>query len=125
MTAWQKQGILGCAIVATALAWGAAASPDHDREGRKPIAHTVHVEGMRFKPQVLEIAPGDSVTWINDDIFIHAVKSIEPNDAWQSKDIPAHAQWTRRFDRGVHYLCPYHPTMTGQIVVKTSETAKP
>lgn len=86
-------------------------------EAGKPASkrHVVHIQGMLFRPAKLEISPGDSVEWINDDVFLHAIKSTDPKKMWQSKDLPPHASWTKRFDAGGSYLCPYHPTMTGEI----------
>jgi len=79
--------------------------------------HVVHIRSMAFNPKVVTIAPGDAITWINDDIVMHGAKSSDPKNPWQSKDLLAHASWTKRFERGGAYVCPYHPTMTGEIVV--------
>jgi plastocyanin len=79
--------------------------------------HVVHIQGMILTPAKLPISPGDSVTWINDDILLHAVKSTDPKNAWQSKDLPPHESWTKTCAEGCLYICPYHPTMSGEIVI--------
>ena len=89
-----------------------AAQPD-----RGPRVHTVRIQAIHFVPARLVIAPGDEVQWSNEDIFLHAMKATS-GAAWQSVDLPPHATWSRRFTDGCRYVCPYHPTMTGEIVVE-------
>lgn len=112
-------------VVLTALVLLARPLPTAEKAGGKN--HVVQIEGMLFKPATLEIAPGDTVTWINDDIFLHAIKSNEPGHPWQSPDLKPHDSWTKFFPAGSAYLCPYHPTMTGKVVVqeKAKSSAAP
>ena len=79
--------------------------------------HQVVIQGMLFKPASLHIEPGDSINWTNEDIFMHAVKSNDPKNSWQSKDLKPHDSWSKVFTTGGPYLCPYHPTMIGEISV--------
>ena len=37
-------------------------------EQRKPKTHTVTIEGMRFQPEALTVARGDTIVWVNKDI---------------------------------------------------------
>lgn len=83
--------------------------------------HVVRIRGMTFQPAILEIAAGDSVTWINEDILLHAVKSTDPKNPWQSKDLPPRQSWTKTFSQDAPYFCPYHPPMIGKIVVRANE----
>jgi plastocyanin len=80
--------------------------------------HVVRIEGMAFSPKTLRIAAGDSVTWVNNDIMMHAVKSSEPGNEWQSRDLQPHESWTRVVEKGGPYVCPYHPMMTAEIVTR-------
>ena len=81
--------------------------------------HVVHIRGMLFSPAKLAVAAGDAVTWVNEDVFLHAVKSNDAARPWQSPDLPPQASWSRKFSDADQfpYLCPYHPTMAGEIVV--------
>jgi plastocyanin len=97
-------------VLATALVF----SPGPLAAGK---AHQVTIEGMKFVPESLEVAPGDTVTWTNKDFVPHTVtagKSIE------SGTIEANGSWTYvakqkgRFD----YLCRFHPGMRAMLVVK-------
>ena len=80
--------------------------------------HLVTIQGMKFQPERIEIAPGDSITWVNKDILMHAVKSTDPKNPWQSKDLPPQESWTKTFSEGGAYICPYHPTMTGEVILR-------
>ena len=82
----------------------------------EPQNHEVRIEGMAFSPKTLHIAPGDFVTWVNNDIVMHAVKSSDPGNEWQSRDLQPHESWKRVVTKGGRYICPYHPTMTGELV---------
>lgn len=92
------------------------------KETPSGAVHVVAIQGMQFVPARIEIAPGDSVTWVNRDILMHAAKSTDPKNAWQSTDLQPQQSWTRSFASGdsYPYMCPYHPTMTGEIVIKES-----
>lgn len=80
--------------------------------------HAVSIRGMEFVPKVLRILPGDSVTWTNDDVVPHAIQSAKAKKAWKSKDLPPRGSWRQVFTEGASYICPFHPAMTGEIVVE-------
>jgi plastocyanin len=96
---------------------------------RAPMAHaaTVTKEGgakvsivnFAFTPAVITIAPGESVTWTNDDGAPHG---LEYQDGAPGTDLflPG-ASVSRRFDQpGTYdYNCSVHPYMTGRVVVRT------
>ena len=41
----------------------------------QPETHTVTMEGMRFQPEVLVVAPGDTIVWVNKDLVPHTATS--------------------------------------------------
>ena len=60
-------------VVATCLiAWvfGLSAA---ERPGSK--THTVTVDGMRFQPDDLTVASGDTIVWVNKDLVAHTATS--------------------------------------------------
>ncbi len=83
----------------------------------KPETHTVTIDATAYRPSLLVVRPGDSIVWVNNDLFRHTVTGPGGLD---SKDIPAGASWTLktatkgRFD----YSCVYHTTMTGTVIVR-------
>ena len=88
-----------------------AATPEKD-------ASKVSIMNFAFTPAEVTIAPGENVTWINDDGAPHG---LEYNDGVKGMDLllPG-ASFSRRFDRtGTYdYNCSVHPYMTGRVVVR-------
>ena len=79
--------------------------------------YRVSIEGMKFVPESLEVAAGDTVTWSNEDFVPHTVsagKSIE------SGTIEANGSWkyVARQKGRFEYICRFHPGMRGTLVVK-------
>lgn len=99
--------------------------------------HTVIVEDSRFDPAVLEIAPGDSVTWTNQGNLPHNVDADDGSftcaqgcDDTGGDGSPSSANWsfTRTFDTAgdIPYHCDVHGApggvgMSGTVTVKQSE----
>ena len=77
---------------------------------------TVDIVDACFTPTLLSIQPGDSVTWMNTDSFVHNVGG----NLWgHYEDLNPGKSFTATFDQpGVYpYACTYHPGMTGAIIV--------
>jgi len=78
----------------------------------------VSIANFAFTPGEITIAPGETVTWTNDDGAPHG---LEYNDGATGVDplLPG-SSFTRRFDRpGTYeYNCSVHPYMTGRVVVR-------
>lgn len=81
-------------------------------------AHTVIIEGMRFEPRVVTVAPGDRITWINEDPFPHTVTATDGR--FDSHPIAPGASWSYiARQAGEHdYICTLHVTMKGRIDVR-------
>lgn len=112
-------GGIGLAVI---FAWaGAAASllpGTAVLEGRmagSPRHHRVDVRDLVFQPSELEVAPGDTVTWINHDIVPHTVTAA--GAGWDSGELSFGEKftWVVEGSGEVRYLCRYHPTMTGTL----------
>lgn len=76
-----------------------------------PKTHTVTIEGMRFQPAMLTVAPGDTVVWINKDVVPHTATSKAGH--FDSKGIQADKAWsyTVRETGDFAYICTFHPAM--------------
>jgi plastocyanin len=87
-------------------------------EERAPKTHTVTIEGMRFQPDVLTVAPGDTIVWVNKDLVPHTATSKA--GGFDSKEIQADQSWrfTIRTTGDFAYLCAFHPMMTATLRVK-------
>jgi plastocyanin len=80
--------------------------------------HTVRIEGMKFVPERLQVAPGDTVVWTNQDFLPHSVTASEAGV--ESGDLAPNKSWrfVARKKGEMHYLCRLHPVMKGVLVVK-------
>ena len=78
----------------------------------------VSIENFAFIPQVVTIAPGESVTWTNHDGGPHAVAFKD--EAAGSESLFPGKTFRRKFDRpgGYEYFCSIHPCMTGKVEVR-------
>jgi plastocyanin len=77
-----------------------------------------------FSPNVINIAPGDTVTWYNNDKVGHTTTSGHPSDnqtgtIWDSSVVKAGSAYSFTFQNvGTYdYFCMVHPWMTGEIIV--------
>jgi plastocyanin len=77
----------------------------------KPQTHTVTIEAMRFQPEALTVASGDTIVWVNKDLVPHTATSVV--GTFDSKDIQADKSWsyTIRTKGDFAYTCTFHPTM--------------
>jgi len=78
----------------------------------------VSIVNFEFTPGEITIAPGESVTWTNNDGAPHG---LEYHDGEKGTDLllPG-ASFSRRFDRPdtYDYNCSVHPYMTGRVIVR-------
>jgi plastocyanin len=81
-------------------------------------SHPVRIEGMKFVPERLEVAAGDTVVWTNKDFLPHSVTASEARI--ESGDLAPNKSWkfTARKKGEIHYMCRLHPVMKGFLVVK-------
>ncbi len=80
--------------------------------------HAVRIEGMKFVPERLEVASGDTVVWTNKDFLAHSVTAREARV--ESGDLAPDKSWrfTARRKGEMRYICRLHPVMKGMLVVK-------
>jgi plastocyanin len=78
---------------------------------------TVSIDNFTFKPNVLTIKPGTSVTFVNHDDIPHSI--VENGGKFKSKVLDTEESFKMTFDTvgDVSYFCGLHPHMTGHIVV--------
>jgi plastocyanin len=80
--------------------------------------HTVRIEGMKFVPERVEVAAGDTIVWTNKDFLPHSVTAaaakVESGDLAQNKSF----KFVARNKGEMKYVCRLHPVMHGVVVVK-------
>ena len=79
--------------------------------------HTVEIRDLGFKPNELEVSPGDTITWINYDIVPHTATSDD--ESWDSGLIAQDGKWQSvvKEDMMTSYFCRYHPTMKATLKI--------
>lgn len=110
------------AILALAVIGGGARSAepgvDSPTASTKDASTTqvVTIQNMQFEPAELIVERGTRVVWVNKDLFPHTATAR----AFDSGSIGTDASWSYVADQaGEHaYLCTFHPTMKGRLIVK-------
>jgi plastocyanin len=104
------------ALLAAFAAALLAVAPAVADEGAR--VHRVAIRGMQFVPATIEVAPGDEIEFVNEDIFAHTATA--DGKAFDSGEIKAGGKWRWRAGQAgeLGYVCAYHPTMKGKVVVK-------
>jgi plastocyanin len=76
---------------------------------RKPVTHTVTIDGARFSPADLTVRAGDTIVWVNKDILAHTATSRD--GAFDSKVIQPGQRWKYVVKRkgDFAYTCSFHP----------------
>jgi plastocyanin len=73
---------------------------------------------MKFVPERLEVATGDTVVWTNKDFLPHSVTAsevrVESGDLAPGKTF----RFVARKKGEMPYICRLHPVMKGVLVVK-------
>ena len=70
-----------------------------------------------YSPISIEVDPGTTVTWTNNDMMIHTVTDVKKT--FDSEFIPAGGTWQYTFEKPgkYDYLCTLHPWMKGIVNV--------
>jgi plastocyanin len=102
----------------TIIAGNAPSVSEQTAASTEKVGAKVSIANFAFTPAEITIAPGESVTWTNDDGAPHG---LEYADGAKGTDLllPG-ASFSRQFDRpGTYdYNCSVHPYMTGRVVVR-------
>lgn len=78
--------------------------------------HTIVMEKMKFGPSPAGVRVGDTVVWVNRDLFRHTATAR--NGAFDVDLAPGASGWAvMRTAGAVPYTCRFHPGMLGQITV--------
>lgn len=77
---------------------------------------TIRIVDACFTPTILQVKPGETVTWVNDDTFVH---NITANGWGHFDDLQPLARYSATFDQdGLYpFACTLHPGMSGVLVV--------
>ena len=106
-------GLVAGLAVLTALLPGSSSA-------KEPLVHRVVIGKMAFGPSPPGLHPGDTIEWVNEDIFLH---SVTAEDETFDVDIApkATARIIVRTAGTIRYVCKYHPSMQAQLVVEAKK----
>jgi plastocyanin len=105
--------LAGAAIVAAPVS--ALAAKGHKPQA--PKTYTVTLADMKFGPTPPTIHVGDTIEWVNNDIFLHSATATDK--AFDVELKPKAHLWTTFHKAGTYpFTCRYHPGMKGTLVVK-------
>ena len=79
-----------------------------------PAVHRVVIAKMKFGPVPANLRVGDTIVWVNQDVFRHTVTA---RDRSFNLDLPAStsARMVVRRAGATPFYCIYHPGMTGRL----------
>lgn len=109
-----SRALLAPALLTVVIAAGLVA-PAASAAARK--VQTIVVDQMAFGPAPAEVHVGDTIRWVNRDMFQH---SATAGDHSFDVELPPGKSGQAVMKRAgvVGYACRYHPDMKGRIVVK-------
>lgn len=105
--------VVGGALAAVALAGSLATS-----QAAGARAWQVEMRDFGFSPMLVEVAVGDSLVWVNRDVVPHTAASLAGD--WDTGHMRMSEQriWIASEPGQYEYVCAYHPTMRGTVVVR-------
>ena len=106
-------------LLLTVLASTPCLAEDANDAAANPAA-TVSIDHMAFIPSEITVAPGTTVTWVNNEEMSHTV--VDLNRGFRSKTLVKDASFSFTFATpgDYNYLCSIHPNMKGKVIVKVA-----
>ncbi len=92
-------------------------STPEERIVNKTKAYTVQIKQMQFQPAELTVSSGDTVVFVNHDMFVHDVTE-EVSKAWSSSPVAPGSKWKMVVTEDANYYCSIHVVMKGKLMVR-------
>lgn len=110
----------GVALLSALILAAAAAAAFADEPLVKAAAApaTVEIKDLQFKPAILTVTAGTTVTWTNNDSSPHTVTEKDRHFRSAALDTSESFSFTFATPGEFTYFCTIHPMMVGKIVVK-------
>lgn len=120
MTAFTAKALSRGFFLAFLFAAGLTASPraGEAAANRPAAAAQVRIDNFTFTPAEITVAPGTTVTWVNEDDIPHLLAAS--NGTFRSKALDTDQQYSFTFTAAgaYDYFCAIHPHMQGKVIVK-------
>src|SRR4051812_26924400 len=108
------KSLLVAAALAACVSAASSGAPASDAATPKIVA----INNYEFSPSVLTVAPGTTVTWVNEDESPHTVTDNGKIFRSSALDTGDRFSYTFAQPGEFTYYCTMHPMMVGKIVVK-------
>jgi plastocyanin len=82
-----------------------------------PKSHVIEIKSMQFQPAKLLVQKGDTVVFVNKDLFVHDVTEGK-NKAWTSTPLSTDQSYRMVVNESADYYCSIHPVMKGKLVMQ-------
>jgi plastocyanin len=84
-----------------------------------PQRHVIEIRELKFVPEVVEVKPGDTIVWINRDIFPHTATSVKKGifDSGTLSLGDSLRHIVKKESAG-DYICALHPVMKGRLILR-------
>jgi amicyanin len=104
-------------VLLAALTSTPCLAEDPNNAAANPVV-TVGMDHNTFIPSEITVAPGTTVTWVNNEAMPHTV--VDQNKGFRSKMLAKDARFSFTFTTAgdYDYLCSIHPNMKGKVIVK-------
>jgi plastocyanin len=104
-------------LLFAALASTPGLAEDSNNAAAGPVA-SVGIDHNTFIPSEITVAPGTTVTWVNNETMPHTV--VDQNKGFRSKTLAKEGTFSFTFTTAgdYNYLCSIHPNMKGKVIVK-------
>jgi plastocyanin len=91
----------------------------HTDDPTVPGPNQVVIYQFIFKPKLLTVPAGTTVTWVNRDIAAHTTTRNGGDDQFESGDMRLGRVFTHTFETPgrYDYICFYHPGMKAAVIV--------
>jgi plastocyanin len=103
-------------LAIAAIAAGLAMIATAEARPRPRASYTIVIDKMAFGPSPSGLHVGDTITWVNHDLFRHTATAA---DRSFNLDLPSgkSGQVTLKRAGAVVFSCTFHPGMRGALVV--------
>ena len=111
--------VAAIAALAVALSGPALSRPaqPHAAPARAARGATIEIRSMAFMAPPANLHVGDTVEWVNNDMFQHSVTDRAHGFDFDLR-AGARARIVLRRAGAIAYFCRYHPSMTGTLTVQ-------
>ena len=95
---------------------------DQAKKSTSSGVHKIDIKGMKFVPEQIFVNMGDTIVWINKDVFAHDVTEFTTKK-WGSSKLEPAMSWAKIIKEDDEYYCSLHVVMKGKIFLKNNRSA--